>query len=248
MRCGFAVGLFLFDLSLILRLRLYSVHFFSFYIVIYRHSANAGVQTQLPATWVFLFSPFCSRLFSLFAKTSHVPPKPSFPTHSPKQRTVLSCSSLQMPVTARSPMVCEQVVCPAPLLSSANEWTPSTWCNESDLWWTYTSKNVSHCLDPVYDDVCLFTFIILPFSIVSLCFISLFMEVLWLAVLKSEIWTVGDYEYAHMWTLFVFLFPYTYLFLTQPPFSQGNNLMELWRTIRTKVKSWFGCPINLLNL
>lgn len=134
MRCGFAVGLFtfLFDLSLILRLRLYSVHFFSFYIVIYRHSANAAVQTQLLLEF-FLFFPFCSLLFSLFAKTSHVPPKPSFPTHSPKQRTVLSCSSLQMPVTARSPMVCEQVVCPALLLSSANEWTPSTWCNESDL-------------------------------------------------------------------------------------------------------------------
>ncbi len=52
-------------------------------------------------------------------------PKTFLPHTFPKQRTVLSCSSLQMPVTAQSPMVCEhKVVCPAPLLSSANEWIP----------------------------------------------------------------------------------------------------------------------------
>lgn len=53
----------------------------------------------------FFFTPFCQ------IPTQNLP-------FSHKQRTVLSCSSLQMPVTAQSPMVCEhKVICPILSLS-----------------------------------------------------------------------------------------------------------------------------------
>lgn len=86
-------------------------------------------------------------------------------------------------------MVCEhKVVCPAPLLSSANEWTPIHGAVKVTV--TYDGfihiKNVSQSLDPVYEDVC--TCITLPFSIVSL----------WFSVSGSVSLTVLRYEYAHM--------------------------------------------------
>lgn len=93
--------------------------FFSFYI--YKHSTRTVVRTNTFTTWVFY-----SSLFALFRFPFLPNPLKTFLPHTfPKQRTVLSCSSLQMPVTAQSPMVCEhKVVCLAPLLSSANKWTP----------------------------------------------------------------------------------------------------------------------------
>lgn len=90
-----------------------------------------------------------------------------------------------MPVTARSPMVCEQVVCPAPLLSLANKWTPVYGAMKV----TYDELihlKMSHCVDPVYKDACL---PLLSFPLVLfLCVFYLFIyESLGLAVLKSEI-------------------------------------------------------------
>ena len=137
----------------------------------------------------FLFALFC---VPFFAKSSHAPPKPFFLTHSPNQRTVLSCSSLQMPVTAQSPMVCELKLS-APPLSSANKWTPVYFAVK----WPMMDMYVDKCLSvsyPVYEDVCIFT--TLSFRIVSLWF-SVSGSVS-LTVLRSEIWTV----YVHVLDLY----------------------------------------------
>lgn len=183
MQCGFAVGLFPFSLWSVSHseMRLHSVHFY-FFSVLYIHSRRrcAGAcfsKDILDLSLFFLFSPFCSLLFSLFTKTSHVPPKPSFLTHSPKQKTVHSCPSLQMQVTARSPMVCEQVVPPASLLSSANEWIPVTWYSYDEA-----SDGPKHlkCLSVSWpsDDDCL-PFIFFPLVL----FYVLFLFCLYVCVL-----------------------------------------------------------------
>lgn len=131
-----------------------------------------------------------------------------------------------MPVTAWSPMVCEQVVCPALLLSSANEWTPVHGAMKVTLggltlsWPSVYRLFVCLYYPPCWHCFCLYECVI--------------------GYLKSRS-IIGEYEYVHMWTLF-FLLPYLYMYLCLTLsllFSQENNLTELWRTIRTKVgRAW----------
>lgn len=101
---------------------------------------NSTFTTRIFLFFFHFVFPFCQILSCA--------PKTLLPHTFPKQRTVLSCSSLQMPVTAQPPMVCEhKVLCPAPLLSSGNEWNPVHGAVKVTV--TYTYKNVSNSLDPV---------------------------------------------------------------------------------------------------
>lgn len=110
-------------------------------------------------TLPFFFALFC---FSPFAKFL---PKTCPPHTFPKQTTVLSCSSPQMPVTTQSPMVCErEVFCPAPFLSQRVHGAVKVTVTSDGF---KTRKNVSQSLDLVFEDVC--TSIALPLSIVSVC-------------------------------------------------------------------------------
>lgn len=127
-----------------------------------------------------------------------------------------------MPVTAWSPMVCEQVVCPAPLLPSANDWTPV----HGAMKVTYDGLTLSW--PSVYR--CLLSFPLVLF----LCgFFCLYKCVIGCPKIRN---IIGDYEYVHMWTLFFSIPLSLHVSLSNCSlFSQENNLMELWRTIRTKV-------------
>lgn len=206
MQCGFAVRLFPFSLWSVSHseMRLHSVHFYFFHFCIFTVSdiVLAPAFRKTFTTWVcFLFSPFCSLLFSLFTKTSHVPPKPSFLIHSPKQKTVHSCPSLQMQVTARSPMVCEQVVPPAPLPSSANEWIPITWYSYDDA-----SDGPIHlkCLSVSWPSVWrwLLTFHILPSCVVLCSFFILFTNLCFISLWWKFKYDLLVTEYEHIQTHF----------------------------------------------
>lgn len=71
----------------------------------------------------FLFFPFCFLLCSLFAKSSHVPPKLSFLTHSPT-RGQFSVARLFRCQLQHSHQWYVSTKLSALRLSSANEWTP----------------------------------------------------------------------------------------------------------------------------
>lgn len=156
----------------------------------------------------FFILPFLlSFVFPLCQILSHAP-KTSLPHTFPKQRTVLSCPPLQKPVTAQSPMVCEhKVVCPAPLLPSANEWTPVHGAVKVTV--TYDGFiHIKMSLSRPSVWKCLYLY----YSSLKFCFFVGFFLFFWsvcLAVPRSEMWTVGDHEYAHMWTM---LFHYCFSF------------------------------------
>lgn len=198
--------------------------FFLFYIAVSEDS-NTVLWAELPP--VFLFFHFCSLLFSLFAKTSYVPPKPSFPTHfaNRQQYSVADLHRCQLQhghqwyVSKLSALPCSF---PQPMSGP-----------QFMVQWKWPWVDL-HCLDPVYTD-CLFVCLYYPSRWHCFCLYECV-----IGYLKNRS-IIGEYEYVHMWTLF-FLLPYLYMYLCLTLtllFSQENNLTELWRTIRTKVgKAW----------
>lgn len=196
MQCGFAMGLFtfLFDLSLILRLRIYSIIFFhSIWSSTNILLVQSCVQTRLLLEF-FILPSLLSVVFPFLPNPLMCPQNlPSSHIPQTEDSTQLLVSTDASHSTVTNGMWAQSCLpCPAPFLS---QWMdPSTRCSESDsdLWRTYSYKHVSQSLDPVYEDVC--TFITLPFSIVSLWFyvsgrVSL-------AVLRSEICTHADCTYS----------------------------------------------------
>lgn len=113
MQRGFAIGLF----TLLFYLSFCDGDYFYFLFSTFYTVISTVMPTNTFTAWVFYSSLFALFVFSFPPFFICHPPKTFLP-HTPKQRTVLSCPSLQMPLTAQSPMVCElKVVCPAPFLS-----------------------------------------------------------------------------------------------------------------------------------
>lgn len=74
-------------------------------------------------------------------------------------------------------MVCEQVVPPAPLLSSANEWIPVTWYSYDE------ASDVSQCRGLVYEDDGL-PFIFFPLVLFYVLFYFVYKFVFYKRVMK----------------------------------------------------------------
>lgn len=150
-----------------LRLGLYSIHFC---LLSRLQTTGRVVRANTFTTWVFYSSLFALFCFP-FLPNLLTCPETFLSSHIPPNRGQYSVAHLYRCQFQHSHQWYVSITlsaCPAPFLS---QWMdPSTQCSESDsdLWWTYTYENVSQSLDPVYEDVC--TFIILPFSIVSLWF------------------------------------------------------------------------------
>lgn len=191
------------------------------------YKAATVKHTSTFTTWVFYSSLFALFCFPLFAKSSHVSAQnlPSL-THFPNQRTVLSCPSLQMPVTAQSPMVCEhKVVCPTPFLSHWMD--PSTQCSKVTV--TVTHDGLSVSWPSVWRCVYLY------YSSLQYCF-SVFLSV------SGDVSLISWWTREHLFFL-DFLIPLSSCVSVSNtlPLSQANNLTEPWRTIRTKVKAQHVC-------